>query len=325
MFFMKKKVLCALLFAVVSMGISGCQQASKRTSSGGLAEEEFINIYYLAGKLEMAVSLTTDRKVVFTGGGNTVAIYPKDDYVYFNDKYFGTLGKTKRIDGMLHVRSSLLAQIKSEITGKTPVQIQPQVAPIPTPKPVLTPWTGGGGKIIVIDAGHGGKDPGAISPNGFYEKTVNLDVALALTDLLRKQGFRVIMTRSSDVFIELEERANIGSRNKAVLFISIHADSCATSSINGFSVYVSRQPDWQAMKLADAINAQMTKTGIPSRGRKEADYKVLKYSQCPAVLIEMGYLSNYWEANQLKDKDRQQKIASAITGGIINYFGGKSL
>lgn len=323
MFFMKKKILCALLFAVVSMGMSGCQQASKRSSSGSLAQDELINVYYLAGKLEMAVSQITDRKVVFTGGGNTVAIYPKEDYVYFNDKYFGTLGKTKKIDGMLHVRSSLLAQIKSEITGNAPVQIQPQVAPIPTPKPVVTPWTGGGGKVIVIDAGHGGKDPGAISPNGFYEKNVNLDVALAITDLLRKQGFRAIMTRSSDVFIELEERADIGSRNNAVLFVSIHADSCATSTTNGFSVYVLRQPDWQAIKLADSINAQMAKTGMQSRGRKEADYRVLKFSKCPAVLIEMGYLSNYWEAKQLKDKNMQQKIASAITDGIVNYFGGK--
>jgi N-acetylmuramoyl-L-alanine amidase len=322
---MKNKVLCALLFAVVSMGMAGCQQSSKRTSSGSLAKEEFINIYYLAGKLEMSVSEITDRKVVFTGGGNTVGIYPKDDYIYFNDKYFGTLGKTKIIDDMLYVRSSLLARLKSEIAGNTTVQTQPQITQIPTTtlKPVLTPWTGGGGKIIIIDAGHGGKDPGAISPNGFYEKTVNLDVALALTNLLKKQGFRVIMTRSSDVFIELEERANIGSKNKAVLFVSIHADSCATSSINGFSVYTLRQPDWQAIKLADSINAQMTKTGIPSRGRKEADYRVLKYSQCPAVLIEMGYLSNYWEANQLKDKNMQQKIATAIAGGIINYFGGK--
>jgi N-acetylmuramoyl-L-alanine amidase len=323
MFFMKNKVLCVLLLAVASMGLTGCQQSSKRTSSGSLAKEEMMNVYYLAGKLEMAVSQISDRKVIFTGGGNTVGIYPKEDYVYFNDKYFGTLGKTKRIDGMLHVRASLLTQLKTELTGGAPVQIQPNVAPIPTPKPVLTPWTGGGGKIIVIDAGHGGKDPGAISPNGFYEKTVNLDVALALTELLKKEGFRVIMTRSTDVFIELEERANIGSRNKAVLFISVHADSCATSSINGFSVYVSRQPDWQSMKLADSISSQMTKTGIQNRGRKEADFKVLKLSKCPAVLIEMGYLSNYWEANQLKDKDRQQKIATAITGGIINYFGGK--
>lgn len=303
------------------MGISGCQQSSKQTSSGSLAKEEFINIYYLAGKLEMVVSQVTDKKAVFTGGGNTVAIYPKENYVYLNDKYFGTLGKTKKIDDMLHVRSSLLTQLKSELGVSAPVAITPQIKPVP--KVVETPWTGGGGKVIVIDAGHGGKDPGAISPNGFYEKTVNLDVALAITELLRKQGFRVIMTRNSDVFIELEERANIGSRNKAALFISIHADSCATSSINGFSTYVSRQADWQAKKLADSINTQMTKTGIQSRGKKEADFRVLKLSQCPAVLIEMGYLSNYWEAKQLKDKDMQQKIATAITGGIVNYFGGK--
>ena len=319
---MKKKILCVLLFAVVSMGMSGCQQPAKRSSAGSLAGgEEFVNVYYLAGKLGMSVSLMTDRKVVFAGGGSTVAIYPKDDYIYFNDKYFGTLGKTKKVDGMLHVRSSLQAQIKSEVEKNMVVEIRPQITP--TPKPIEKPRAGGAGKIVVIDAGHGGKDPGATSPYGFYEKTVNLEVALAITKLLKEKGFRVIMTRSSDVFVELEERANIGSRNNAALFISVHADSCATSATNGFSVYVSRQADWQAKKLADSINAQMTKTGIPSRGRKEADYRVLKYSQCPAVLIEMGYLSNYWEAKQLKDKDMQQKIATAIAGGVVNYFGGK--
>jgi N-acetylmuramoyl-L-alanine amidase len=323
MFFMKKKVLFISLLAIVSMGMSGCQQSSKRSSSGSLAEDEFINIYYLAGKLEMPITLTTDRKIVFSGGGNTIAIYPKDDYVYLNDKYFGTLGKTKRIDGMLQVRASLLTQLKSEFAGKTPAAITPPITPVPTViKPTAAPWTGGG-KVIVIDAGHGGKDPGAISPNGFYEKTVNLDVAIAITKLLREKGFRVIMTRSTDNFIELEERANIGTQNNAALFVSIHADSCATSDTNGFSVYISRQPDWQEMKLADSINAQMARTGLQSRGRKEADYRVLKFSRCPAVLIEMGYLSNYWEANQLKDKNMQQKIATAITGGIVNYFGGK--
>ena len=131
------------------------------------------------------------------------------------------------------------------------------------------------------------------------------------------------MTRSNDTFVELEERADIGNRNNAVMFISIHADSCATSTTNGFTLYVARQADWRSKKLAGLIDSQMTQTGIKSRGTSQADYRVLKYSRCPAVLIELGYLSNYWEAQQLKDKDMQKKLALAIVSGIINYASGK--
>jgi N-acetylmuramoyl-L-alanine amidase len=319
---MKKYTLLILLFIFIGLAVSGCQQPAKRASAGVLApNEQMVNLYYLAGRLEMTTSLVTDRKIVLSGGGNNIAIFPKDDYIYFNDKYFGTLGKVKKTDGMWYVRSSLEEQLRREIE-KTAPAITP-VIPKPAPKPATNPWAGGGGRIIVIDPGHGGKDPGAISPHGFYEKTVNLDVALQIGGILKERGFKVIMTRSDDTFIELEERANIANRNNASLFISIHADSCATSGRNGFTIYVARQAGSPARNLAEAIDKQMTGTGIKSHGTREADYRVLKNTRCPAVLIELGYLSNYWEAKQLKDKDMQRKLAVAITNGITNYLSGR--
>ncbi|MDD5134063.1 MAG: N-acetylmuramoyl-L-alanine amidase [Phycisphaerae bacterium] len=315
---MKKFTLLVLSLVFVALAVSGCQQPAKRNAAGVLApDEQMVNLYYLAGRLEMKTSLVTDRKIVLSGGGNNIAIFPKDNYIYFNDKYFGTLGKTKNKDGLIYVRSSLEEQIRKEIVKTTPA-ITP-VIPKTIPKPTKKSWADGEGRIIVIDPGHGGKDPGAISPHGFYEKTVNLDVALQIAGILKDSGFRIIMTRSNDTFIELDERANIANRNNALLFISIHADSCATSGRNGFTVYVAKQAGSSARNLAEAIDRQMTGTGIKSHGTRQADYRVLKNTRCPAVLVEMGYLSNYWEAKQLKDKNMQRKLAVAITNGIINY------
>lgn len=325
---MKKFTLLVLLFVFITLAASGCQKPTKRASAGVLTPkpseqgEQMVSLYYLASKLNMTISLTTNRKVVLSGSGNNIAVFPKDDYIYFNDKYFGTLGKTKKIDGMWYVRSSLEAQIRKDLEKTAPAAVMP-VIPKTTPKPAAKTWSGGGGRTIVIDAGHGGKDPGANSPHGFYEKTVNLDVALQIAGILRERGFKIIMTRSDDTFIELEERANIANRSNASLFISIHADSCATSGTNGFTLYVARQAGSQARNLAEAIDKQMTQTSIKSHGTREADYKVLKNTRCPAVLIELGYLSNYWEAKQLKDKDMQRKLAVAITNGITNYASGR--
>jgi len=310
---MRKPVLLTLLFVFVIFAVSGCQAPAKRTGDLSLEPEQMVNIYYLAGKLGMTVS-QADDKIILSDKNNTVTIHPKVDQVYINDNYLAPLGRTKKIDSMLHVRSTLEDQILSNLK-KT--EIKP-IIPKPV-KPVRKIHPAISGTKIVIDAGHGGKDPGAISTYGFYEKTVNLDVAMQIADLLKEQGFNVIMTRDKDEFIELEERANIANRNKAKLFISIHADSCNTSKANGFTLYVARSASWTSKSLAISIDRQMLQTGIKSRGTRKADFRVLKYTQCPAVLIELGYLSNYWEAKQLKNKDMQKRLARSIADGITNY------
>lgn len=307
-----------MLFVFTIFAIAGCQQPAKRAAGGLLAaNEQPVNIYYLAGKLGMTVSQANDNKIIFSNTSNTVTIYPKNDQVYVNNNYLTLLGRTKKINDMLHVRSSLQQQIQSELI-KTEIK---QVAPPPAKPAERTPVRPAvSGRTVVIDPGHGGKDPGAISTYGYNEKTVNLDVALQITQLLRDKGLRVIMTRDSDRFIELEQRADIANRNRADIFISIHADSCAKSSKNGFTLYVERNSQWASTKLANSIDNRMAQTGISSNGVRKADYRVLTHTGCPAVLIELGYLSNYWEAKQLKNKDMQRKLAMAITNGITDYI-----
>jgi len=316
---MKKSASLILLFIFVIFAAAGCQQPVKRAATGPLlANEQPVNIYYLAGRLGMTVSGADDKKIVFNDAKNTVAIYPKNDQVYVNDNYLAPLGRTKKINDMLHVRSSLEQQIRSELV-KTEIKpvlpvLPKKVKPAEKTRPVVS------GKTIVIDAGHGGKDPGATSSYGYEEKIVNLDVATQIAQILKDRGLRVIMTRNNDEFIELEERANIANRNKADIFISIHADSSAKSNTNGFTIYVEQSSSWASTSLANAIDNRMAQTGINSNGVRKADYRVLTHTGCPAVLIELGYLSNYWEAKQLKNKDMQRQLAQAITDGITDYI-----
>lgn len=317
---MRKNISLVLLFAFTILAAAGCQTPSQRTAGRPyLADEELISIHYLAGRLGMTVSQETSEKIVLNNAINTVAIYPKLDQIYVNNDYLGSVGRIKKIDGLIHIRSSVEAEIKGKITvpaAEKSTQYVPKYQP-----PVKSTWEPTG-KTIVIDPGHGGKDPGAISIHGFYEKTVNLSVALQVAQILRNKGHKVIMTRDSDVFIELEERAAIANRSRANIFVSIHADSCATSSKNGFTIYVARNGSTASTRLADAIDNCMaqSKTGISSNSVRKADYRVLTHTRCPAVLIELGYLSNYWEAKQLRDVAMQKRLANAIADGITDYF-----
>ncbi|HBG28877.1 MAG: hypothetical protein A2Y10_16780 [Planctomycetes bacterium GWF2_41_51] len=321
---MRRNLSMVLLLAITALAVTGCQQQQvKQTQTKSKIKDEImVNVYYLAGKLGMSITSITEEKISFNDTLNTVTIYPKQNQVFVNESFISALGKTKKIEGLLNVRLSLLDEIKKNLN--TP-PIKPIIVPAPRPQIQQEPkkaWELTG-KTIIIDPGHGGKDPGAISYYGFYEKTVNLDVGLQITEMLRDKGHRVIMTRDSDVFIELEERAEIANRAKADVFISIHSDSSARSSTNGFTVYIAKSASWSADKLANSIDDQMTRTSISSNGVKKADYRVLTRTQCPAVLVELGYLSNYWEAKQLRNVDMQKKLAQAIVDGITNYLNRK--
>jgi N-acetylmuramoyl-L-alanine amidase len=317
---MRKNGFLILLFAFTILAAAGCQTPSQRTAGRAyLADEELVSIHYIAGKFNMTVSQETNEKIVLNNTINTVAIYTKLDQIYVNNDYLGSVGRIKKIDGLTHIRASVETEIRNKLVksaAEKPIESIPKYQP-----PVKSTWEPTG-KTIVIDAGHGGKDPGATSIHGFYEKTVNLSVALQVAQILRNKGHKVVMTRDSDVFIELEERAAIANRNRADIFVSIHADSCARSSKNGFTLYVARSGSAASTRLADAIDDCMAqaKTGISSNSVRKADYRVLTHSRCPAVLIELGYLSNYWEAKQLRDVAMQKRLANAIADGITDYF-----
>ena len=190
------------------------------------------------------------------------------------------------------------------------------------------------GKKIVIDPGHGGNDAGAIGPTGVMEKNVTLKVALELKKLLEAEGAQVIMTRETDTTVsskgakasdieELGARCDVANRNGADIFISIHADSFTRPEARGTTgYYYSKSTSGRGQKLADCIRRNLVEQlGTPSRGTQPCNFYVVKNTDMPATLIELGFISNKDEEKLLDSKEGVQKAAQGILDGIEDYFG----
>ena len=229
--------------------------------------------------------------------------------------------------------------------------------------------TGLGLKTVVIDPGHGGKDPGAIGYNKTMEKTVVLNVSLILGDLIKKEypDIKLIYTRSTDEFIGLANRTKIANKAGADLFISIHANAVESRKAAGFESWVlglhksqaalevakfensailmeddyeqtysefdPKDPDAyialsmrqnafldQSIVFADLLQKDCTKKlGLKNRGVKQAGFMVLYRATMPAVLVELGFLSNIEEEKLLASSSGQQKLAAYLFEGFKKY------
>lgn len=167
---------------------------------------------------------------------------------------------------------------------------------------------------VVIDAGHGGKDGGSVW-NGLIEKKLCLDVAKRLEAGLKSRGLKTVMTRRTDTFVELEQRARIANRVPASIFVSVHFNGSRKTIISGGETYYRST---RGKTLASAINRSI-KSRVPggTRGVFFGDYKVLRETQMPAVLVECGYISNKREAARCADSTHRQKLADAIVSGLL--------
>jgi len=171
--------------------------------------------------------------------------------------------------------------------------------------------------MVVLDAGHGGEDGGTVE-QAATEKEINLAVVLKLKELLEEQGIRVVLTRDKDIFMKLEERVQIANGEKADLFISIHCNYYEKdSSIYGLECYYCKSGE-EGKHCAEKIMETIEESkNIVSRNVKPADYYILKNTTVPAVLVEIGYLSNYNERNQLMSEEYQEKLAGELVKGIV--------
>jgi len=176
-------------------------------------------------------------------------------------------------------------------------------------------------RIIAVDAGHGGWDNGA-SYEGRLEKNDNLRLALEVEKALKSQGFSVVMTRSEDVFIPLEERSKIANEAGADLFISLHRNSYEeqTPSANGVENYIyltapkdtTERAAWNVLDWVVYVGVQT------NRGVKRGDYSVLRRTTMPAMLLEVGYIINHCD-NIMFDM-HLQAYSNAIARGVKQYF-----
>jgi N-acetylmuramoyl-L-alanine amidase len=235
----------------------------------------------------------------------------------------------------------------------TPLQLRPTMAATPAAPPLNLK------KVVVIDAGHGGHDPGAQGRDGF-EKDINLAAAKALKARLEKGGkYRVVLTREDDTYVPLDSRVRIAQHAGADLFISLHSDSAADTELRGASVYtlsdkasnratkfVSRD-DWfmkasltsdrgvqdilfdltqRATKNRSATFANTLvskidgKAPLLRRSQRDAGFMVLLAPDVPAVLLEMGFVSNPDDEASLRDAGQRNRLMGAVAGAIDDYF-----
>ncbi|TRU29283.1 MAG: N-acetylmuramoyl-L-alanine amidase [Microcystis aeruginosa Ma_SC_T_19800800_S464] len=185
----------------------------------------------------------------------------------------------------------------------------------PTPNP---PQQRNGRFLVVIDPGHGGKDPGAIGIGGLQEKNVILPISLEVTRILQQQGIDVRLTRDSDFFVTLQGRTDMANRIDADLFVSIHANSMgkARPDVNGIEVYY-----FGDRRLSDTIHRNIVRSiDMRDRGVRRARFYVLRTSKMPSTLVEVGYVTGAEDAPKLANANFQRQMAAAIAGGIIEYI-----
>ncbi len=174
-------------------------------------------------------------------------------------------------------------------------------------------------RTVVIDAGHGGHDPGARSRWGGLEKNAALDTVLRLDPKLRAAGFKTVLTRKNDTFIPLNERAAISNRQENAIFVSVHFNDAPSRRPYGVETYYRAAP---AQKIAARIqNAVTSLPGVASRGVKTANYRVLRRNEYPAVLVEGGFMSNPREGSRCGSPAYHEALAGAIAGAIIAMRG----
>lgn len=191
---------------------------------------------------------------------------------------------------------------------------------------------------IVIDPGHGGRDPGKVGVNKALEKDINLSVSLKLKTLLEQNDIKVVMTRKTDEGLysqddshkkraDLDNRVDLIDSNHADLAISIHQNSFTEEYVKGAQVFY-YTPSEQGKQLAQLVQAQIVKTiadGNHRKAKSNSSYYMLKKVQCPLVIIECGYMSNNKEAELLVDDEYQEKMAFAIHLAIMQYINGGGL
>jgi N-acetylmuramoyl-L-alanine amidase len=209
------------------------------------------------------------------------------------------------------------------ITPVNPVAASNDIAiAVPTLPPELLPppipQRHPGKMLVVLDPGHGGPDPGAIGIGGIEEKNIVLDIAEKLAVQLRSRGIDVILTRDTDLDLDLPPRVALAERVKADLFVSIHANSIDLNhpDVNGLQTYYFHD---NSSNLAQLIHQEVLHTtGIHDRSVRTARFYVIRNTSMPAVLVEVGFVTGQEDAAHLSDASYREKTAEAIAAGILH-------
>lgn len=191
-------------------------------------------------------------------------------------------------------------------------------------------------RLVIIDAGHGGDDPGKIGVDGVQEKDLNLKMALALRDLLEQQDVEVLMTRedagglydertSNKKVQDMRRRCELINREKPACVVSIHQNSYHEESIHGAQVFYYKTSK-ESGELAKILQKELARVVEPTNHRQAKandTYYLLKKTEAPTVIVECGFLSNWDECAKLQNEEYQAKLVWAIQMGVLKYLNGK--
>lgn len=207
------------------------------------------------------------------------------------------------------------------VTWQPPV---PRWSSGPVPGASSLPEVPRGRFRVVIDPGHGGPDPGAVGINGLRETDVVLDVSLQVAQLLQQRGVQVLLTRTSEVDVDLPPRVALANSSGADVFLSIHANalSMARPDVNGIETFFFESPRSRA--LAAAVQEEMlaVSPGSPDRGVRQGRFFVIRRTVMPSALVEMGFVTGQLDSPRLADPEHRRRLARAIAAGLLNYLRG---
>jgi N-acetylmuramoyl-L-alanine amidase len=234
-------------------------------------------------------------------------------------KAFGA-NVAQRVNRESDVRTSELGVSIDELTGMDKAEPSADHAPVPRRNEI---------RLAIVDAGHGGEDAGftaILGGSGTKEKDITLAVALKLRSALEKRlGLQVRMSRDEDLMLRDAQRVTLANRESGDILISLHAGASRSVTASGIEVYHSPvEVGMDAESIAQSISMALVEaTGTPSRGVREARLSIFRDIEMPAVLIELGFLTNQVDAAQIVDEAYQQKIADGIATGLAPFVGAK--
>ncbi|HEX9974672.1 MAG TPA: N-acetylmuramoyl-L-alanine amidase [bacterium] len=174
--------------------------------------------------------------------------------------------------------------------------------------------------VVLIDAAHGGRDPGAVSNSGRSEKEIVLSISKKLEKVLKQEGLRVEMTRKNDTFVSLQNRIQLSQKSGTDLLVCIHNNNSRDLTERGFTTFYQRQ-NQKSMKLDSLVHAEFNDLNLmPDKGGRDASFYILKESIAPAIIIDLGFLSNPDDEKLLTDLEFQSQFVVSLKEAILKYI-----
>lgn len=320
---MKTKRLYAYICSLGIFTMSAFGAGAPRVKT--IEHNEYISIEHIARNHNMHLSQPTNDSLIIKNSTRGMTFHPGQRKTFFHGITVFLNGPIEKAHGKWYV---------------TQVDRKDIVDPLLHPSRHLEGYEC---ERIVLDPGHGGRDPGAASPRGLQEKQLTLDIAKKVARILRSEGLAVHLTRKSDKYLQPGFRPRIAKHEDADIFVSIHLNSAANSTARGIETYRLTASGFPSVQSANEESFNPAKykgngyngantllgyhiqsalhsiTESPDRGLRHARFAVLKDAPCPAVLVECGFLCNSHEEQLLSSPDYRNRIAAGIATGILRY------